>query len=470
MSKSKFAENILKHLQKDQPLICHLFGTSRPILDDIKGKKFIIYAKNRDIVLYILELMKYTIHNNILTKFPRKKKTTCLKMLARSRWFIHVCRLLSYIINITFVPEDGCADRLKTCAKILTDCIHYSFCKVMNISKKCLHKMIIYSNTKPSFKKNFYKPVYKLSHTLDHYILKNHNKLLQKINNLICINHSRHVCLYAKSRLTLLHKPLTQFKYKINKLTNKLVTTRMKSGENEKSIHDNISCPVNFVHQAAIITSCFEKIEQLSNADLQSFLSSKLSVELPLDVDLYYVLGGLIDAARNRLKTKVLEVNSNRCTCHAKCTGYDLKGAIKQELECDGLKRDTMISYCSRCMLSPVVWNTKFRRSHLKICANNPSLQICSQDNNVMFTDASLYSAEYEGFGRYRYQHLFYSTNDISIIEELCGKKCTGPATELYGLCYGGDRLCLQMPRSEIASSRKEKTLRIDRNILFRCY
>ena len=469
MTKNKSSENIMRHLYKDQNIICNSFGNSKPRLRDISGKKLKTHTKKKENTRYVFKLLNYTVRTSILKKCQLENIKHIVKLLCRSRRFMNICQLLSYIIDLTLVPRDGCADGLKLCAFILSDCIEYTFCKVMNISKKYLYKISNKCKGKLISKKNPSKIAEFLTSNIDLYIEKNHEKNIVKIKHMISPDHPRSSLLSTKSRLTLLHKPLTQFKHKINFNENILITKCIKLGENAESINDIIQCPVNYVHQAAIITLCFERASKLSTANLYSFLMSLSPRNIPLDVDICFVIGGLIDMARNRVRVKFLEVNDQFCTCHTKCTGYNLRGSLKKELEDEGLKRNTTISCCQRCLLSPLVWNTRAKKPRIKICAMNPTVETCSLDNSNNFIDVPLYTAEYGGFGLYKYQHLFYSTNDISIIEKLCNKKCTGPAAQLYGMCFGGSRTCLFMPKSDIYSSRKEINLHIDKK-KFMCY
>ena len=459
MSKLKRTNQILKHLHADQQVICEHFGSIRPKLADIRGKCFNIFAADKNVQSYIGKLVAYVLRYDSSCLFKPWHHRHIVRLLLRSKMFVHMCRLLSYIISSTWVPLDGNAEGLKTCASIMAGTIEYTFSKVTGISKKSLRKMLSTTvsglmEQKSSRKRTSGDKVLMRASDINTFILYNFKKDIRKILNMITITHPRHTCLLSKSRFTFIHKPLTSHKQRLNICENSLITNRLKSGLAPESIYRETPCPPNYVHQLAIIELCFMQAAKLSTTGLFSLLNT-LPTFIPGDVDIVYVVSGLIDMARSRLKVKFLEINENCCTCHAKCTGYNLSGLVAEELQETGFKRLTTISCCQRCMFSPLVCNTKARKPRIKICATNPALETCSLDNSSTFNNVSLYTAEYNGGGVFRYQHLFYTTNAVNYIQELSGKACDGPASQLYGMCFGGSRKCLSHIKTTVLSARK---------------
>ena len=446
---SDSCRNILKMVNEEQILIHQSFGNAKPHLHQIPNVQLLYYFNGNAIRNCIFKMMDHVLHKQCV-----KVCVEIVELLFGSRVFLHFCRLLAYLIHDTWIPENGEAEGLTICTSVIAHTIEYVVCKMLHIGKKILNKYIngtLIDQLKTKRKKKISATI--TSEHIDNYLKKTYKNNLIKIHNMISVNHPRHTCLLSKSRYTLQYKPLTNLKRKLCSDENSLVTKRIKRGLDPDSIYDSVYPSVNIVYQLSIIELCFMQAAKLSSSSLFSFLMSLQNIQL--DVDVNYVVSGLIDMARNRLRVKFLEVNQEHCTCHTKCTGYNLSNVLREEIEFKGLKRHTTIFCCQRCMLTPLVWNTRAHKPRIKICASNPSIETCSLDNCSTFRDVALYTAEYGGFGRYKYQHLFYTTNILNIIEELSGKKSTGPASQLYGMCYGGSRICQARLKSNICSSRK---------------
>lgn len=369
----------------------------------------------------------------------KQKSTIISNILAQSHIFMHFCKLLSHLTHTTWIPENRPAEGLQLCLSIILDAIYYTTSMISNTSKRKLQKCInsgIFPNIKTHKQKD------KNSNLLNQYLRKTHMKNLKKIHKMLCSFNPRYNCLLMRSRYTVQHKPLTRLKRKIGSLENSIVTNRVARGLDPSSIYDVIKPSINIVRQAAITSLILGKAAHVSTTDLFSLLDSL--DDIPQDTDCIYVVSNLVDMARNRLRTKLLQVNENFCTCHTKCTGYDFNSFWTNEISCEGVKRDTTILCCERCQLTSTVRNTRARQPRRTICVTNPGLPVCSLDGCREFYKTNLYTCEYFGFGVFRYQHLFYSTNTTNDIEQLSDKTPTGPSSNIYGMCFGGKRVCMK--------------------------
>lgn len=448
---TKASKHILSKLPDDRHLICKYFGYAKPHCCQIDDPQWRIYYKDPSVLKYIAVLLSYTTDTVIDNKLYDSLSQITVKILSETDRFIHFCRLLSYLVHETWIPETGEAEGLSLCAFVIASSIEYTISKILSISKKCLRQQI---NDGKLCRKQISpkRPGIKINpQLLNNYMKRYHESSLLKIHNMLSESHPRHPCLLMKSRYTLQHKPLTGMKRKLSSNENLIASKRLSQGLNTNTIHNAVKPSPNFALNLAIVELCFMQAAKLSSYNLFSFLTSLGQV--PLDVDVNYVLSGLIDMARNRLRVKFVEVNEEYCTCHTKCCGYDFSRNLRHELEEKALKRHATIFCCQRCMLTPLVRHTKARKPRMKICSSNPALETCSLDNCSTFRDISLYNADYKGFGVFKYQHLFYMTNIVNVIEELSGKKATGPSSQLYGMCYGGSRICFSQVRGDLKSS-----------------
>ena len=443
-------KRILKNLHTDRYDIINCFGNSKPHRKNIGNTTLPMFYFDDHLPHYYIGILI----NYVLSGKYREIYILLCKLLYGSRYFLHFCKLLSYLVYDTWVPENGEAEGLNLCASAIAHTIEHFASKFLNISKKNLHNCTR-DDILTQGKKKKRSCSDMTSAQVDMYMNKNFDTNLTKIHNMISVHHPRHTCLLSKSRYTLQHKPLTILKRKLSSDENTIVTKRIKSGLQPESIYEKITPSINYVRQVSVIELCFMQAAKLSTSSLFSLLLSISDV--PLDVDSNYVISGLIDMARSRLRVKFIEVNKEYCTCHSKCTGYKLSHVLREEFESKGLKRSTTIFCCQRCMLSPLVWNTKAKKPRMKICASNPSLETCSLDNSNFSYGVPLYTANYKGFGRFQYQHLFYMTNITNVIEELNDKCPTGPSSQLYGMCFGGQRICQARLKANICSSRKQQ-------------
>lgn len=453
MPTTVLSEKFLKHIHKNHYKICKYFGNAKPHLCQIQDSFWPTFSDDELIKGYLSNLIFSIFKDTITEDIDITENGPIIKMLSSCKIFMHTWRLLSYFLCETWLPDDGETEGLSLLSYILSDCTEFAVhgCtkarqKQTRNSQTTTHAM----SRRKHYKKM--KPAMRSS-SLSTYITKKHYKSLIKIQNILSVSNSHHTCLLAKSRYTLQHKPLTSLKRKLSSGENIIITKRISYGLNPNSIYSVIKPSVNYVKQASTIELCFIQAAKLSASSLFSLLMSLK--EIPADVDVNYVVSGLVEMARSRLRTKFIEVNKEYCTCHTKCTGYNVNGILNVELVHKGLKRSTTISCCQRCMLSPLVQNTRARRPRMKICVSNPGLETCSLDNCSMFRDVLLYTCEYRGYGKYKYQHLFYMTNTVNIIEELSERKTTGPSSVLYGMCFGGSRTCLFRLQLNICSSLK---------------
>lgn len=460
---TKAAKKILTELHQDQKQICKYMGHAKPHLCQINDSQWTL-NDNSSLVEKFLTILLGHVTNDIFNEDNCKPlREYIIKILLNTKRFIHICRLLSYLAHETYIPQNGEADCLKLCAFIIANSIQFIASKVLNIGKKCLQKQINNGLLFERYIVGWVKQTTKVCPMiLDSYMKQHHERSLLKVHNMLSVYHPRHACLLAKSRYTLQHKPLTALKRKLSSDETLIITKRILHGSRPNSVKDVIQPSVNFVLNLAVIELCFTQATKLSSEDLFSLLTSLK--DIPLDVDINYVVSGLTDMARSRLRVKFIEVNKEYCTCHTKCCGYDFSEVLRDEIENKALKRHTTIFCCQRCMLTPLVRNTRARKPRMKICSSNPSLETCSLDNCSTFRDIPLYTVEYKGFGLYKYQHLFYMTNVVNVIEELSGKNATGPSSQLYGMCYGGSRICFTRLKLDIQSSINKK------NILTSCH
>jgi hypothetical protein len=454
-------KSILEKLYRDRHIICHYMGNAKPHLCQIDDPLWPLCDSLQK--RYISILISYVTNNINIQIITKEKYIEFIESLCESNIFIYFCKLLSYVVHETWVPENGEGEGLMLLASVIADSVEYALSVLLNISKKQLQKQIEdgVRNIKRQKKNSQKKVIGKLTSThINIYMRHHHYKSAVKIQNMLSISHPRHTCLLMKSRYTLQHKPLTTLKRKMSSHENTIITKRISHGLVPTSIYDIIRPSPNHIRQVVVIELCFMQAAKLSSSRLFSLLNTinnNTSLVLGhIDVDVNNVISGLTDMARNRLQVKFIEVNKEYCTCHTKCTGYNINEILQKEIIIKGLRRDTTISCCQRCMLSPLVRNTRARKPRMKICASNPTCETCSLDNSSTFRDVPLYTADYNGFGVYRYQHLFYMTNSKNIIEELSGKKTTGPSSKLYGMCYGGSRTCLFRLQLNICSSLRK--------------
>lgn len=376
-----------------------------------------------------------------------------VNILSNSRTFIHFCRLLSYLVHETWIPENGQSEGLKLCTIIIVDVIEFVVRTKLGISKKTLQKYI--ANTLPpkqmmSLKNAKHEEIN--SHLLDMYLNVCQKENLTKIHNMLSPFHKRHTCPLMKTRYTVLHKPLTYLKHKLGEIENEIVTKRVARGSHPESIHDEVKPPLNFVYGASVLELGIIAGGKISTNDI--FSTVRKIKEIPRDVDSVALVSSLTDMARNRLHVKFLEVNEQYCTCHTKCLGYDLNSVLKEEVSNKGLTRNTTITICQKCRLTPVVRNTRARKPRMSLSESNPKHQTCSLDHSCALEDINLYTCEYKGFGVFRFQHLFYTTNATNAMDEVSEKDPSGPSGNLYGMCFGGSRTCLNRFWCNMPSSR----------------
>ena len=417
---------------RNKNVLWKYLGNAKPFIEHINDPMWPLCHQAHFMNTFFSLLLSCTINH---------KSKTISNALAHSKTFMHFCKLLAHLTHETWIPENRQAEGLQLCALIIIDGISYTISTLLKISKRKVQKHINQGDLlQIKIKKN--SPEKEMSSLLNEYLKKAHLKKLKKIHKMLCSSNPRHNCLLMRSRYTVQHKPLTQLKRKIGSLENKIVTNRIARGLDPKSICDVIRPSINIVRQSAITSLILGKATLISTTDLFSLLNSLN--EIPEDTDCIYLVSNLVDMARNRLRVKLLQVNENVCTCHTKCTGYDFNSFWQREISYKGLKRDTTIFCCERCRLTSTVRNTRARQPRITVSAANPALSVCSLDGCREFHNTNLYTCDYFGYGVFKYQHLFYSTNTTNEMEQLCGKTPTGPSSNIYGMCFGGRRLCMK--------------------------
>ena len=310
----------------------------------------------------------------------KKKVYDCMQTkvaaqhLCDSIFFLHFLRVMMYLLSDTWIPDNGKSESVMICSSVILDSIVFA-----------IHNPI---------------------KSINAYIKNNFHEHILKLQKMLNSSHARNNCLLLKSRHTVQQKPLTAIKRKLGQNENLIVTKRLALSNNIKASMRNVHVSPNIILNAAIMQLCLTQAYFLSSSKLFNFVNS--IKRFPMNVDEHCTLAAIVDISFNRSRTKFLEVNSEYCTCHTKCLGYNIPCDIMKDILQVALDRNTTLLCCQRCMLSPLVRNTRAKKPRLSISAFNPGLHTCSLDGCSIFRSVPLYSAKYEGFGKYKYQHIFF--------------------------------------------------------------
>ena len=179
------------------------------------------------------------------------------------------------------------------------------------------------------------------------------------------------------------------------------------------------------------------------------------------DSDIIQMRSLLCNAMHSRLNVKLLNVNVFRCTCHAKCVGIISNKFVENKIWEESLRIYSDLMVCGLCRLSPVIENNMANRPRRSVSIQNPSQEACVLDGCSAFRHVRLCVCDVAftktGKLRYRYEHRFYCSNAITIMNTLNKQNQTGTFCKIFGVCFGGQRTCKKLILITIPSSRSPK-------------
>lgn len=268
---------------------------------------------------------------------------------------------------------------------------------------------------------------------------------------------------FCKAKIAYMKKLLANKKRTIRSKINLMVTEKRVNSNTDDDVFVTFKTPIYFAHNIAESALCLQKsinsriLPTWRLFDLVAHNNGTIFDSLleNATIDLLHTLSNIIDFINSKMYIKLIVVNPPTCTCHVKCKGYKTRNIV-DIFDNTVLQSISEITRCKLCRFSPNVYNTSAKKSRRNLCHQNIANPVCSLHNTPTMEKVGIYEANIDKTGAYYHKHVFYVTNSINIVATLMGKKKAGPKFRMYGLCYGGSRLCYNKVVVYVADSKNK--------------
>lgn len=272
-----------------------------------------------------------------------------------------------------------------------------------------------------------------------------------RLTEMINEKHSRYNTLKSIYRSRFPSHYYTTRKTVVCRAVSDLITERWETAVED--LHREVQPGINYARRLATLELIVHQCTNMTSGQLLSFNDLlrqchevqpallKCSDNLHL-LTLAYLMG------RARLNTKLIEVNPKHCRCFAKCLGAYGNEKRLERFAWESFDRHAGLLVCGVCRLSPVIENTTAEKPRRTYSSITPEVESCSADACTSFKFVRLVVQDVRvtetGFVHIRYAHRVFTTNSVNVTDEVNNGKKTGPQSRMYGMCYGGNRSCLQ--------------------------